>query len=383
MKAEESSVNRSETAAREPSRSEATRLPRRTVKQSIISPEVHADRSATFRLHAPGAGQVHLVAQFAGGLQPMEKNDTGIWSITLGPIEPGIHRYNFDIGGERFVDPHNFDIAFEWRNNSLSLIEIPEEDPAFYAEWSVPHGVVHYHKYESKSLGVARPLSIYTPPGYGEDQGATFPVLYLLHGGGGTEIRWLQEGRANLILDNLISEGKIVPMIVVMPLAHPFPVTASTSSGGRPSIDERLKRLGAFDEDLVGDIIPYVEEHYRVKRESKNRALAGLSMGGGQTLHSGLKHLDTFAWLGVFSSGIRQELRFEETHGSFLKVANDKLKLFWIACGKDDFLVEWNNAMLALLEQTGVRHTYVPSEGGHTYENWRSYLHEFAQLLFR
>ena len=262
MKAEASSVDQSGTAAQETSQSEPTRLPRRTVKQSVISPVVHADRRATFRLHAPGADQVNLAAQFAGGLAPMEKDDTGIWSITLGPIDPGIHRYNFDVGGERFVDPHNFDIAFEWRNNSLSLIEVPEEEPAFYAEWSVTHGVVHHHRYESKSLGVSRPLSIYTPPGYGDDQDTTFPVLYLLHGGGGTEIRWLQEGRANLIMDNLISEGKIVPMIVVIPLAHPFPVTASRSGGGRPPIEERLKRL----ESSSGLEIP--EDELKEKREA-------------------------------------------------------------------------------------------------------------------
>ena len=383
MKAEESSVLPSGSSARESSQPEPTRLPRRSVKQTVVSPELQPDHRATFRLHAPEAHQVRLSAQFAGGLQSMEKDENGIWSITVGPIEPGIHRYNFDIGGERFVDPHNHSIAFEWRSNTLSLIEVPEEQPAFYAERPVPHGVVRLHRYESKSLGVTRPLSVYTPPGYHDGQDAKLPVLYLLHGGGGTDIRWLQEGRANVILDNLIAEGKIVPMIVVIPLVHPFPVTSSSRTGGRPPIEERLRRLGAFDEDLVGDIIPYVERHYRVKRESMNRALAGLSMGGGQTLHSGLKHLDTFAWLGVFSSGIREELRFGETHGSFLEMANEKLKLFWIACGKEDFLIEWNNAMLALLEQTGVKHTYVSSEGGHTYENWRAYLHEFTQLLFR
>ena len=383
MKAKESSAPPSGGTTQEPSQTEPTRLPPRSVKQSIVSPELHPDRRATFRLHAPEADQVSLSARFANGLCPMNKEDKGIWSITVGPIEPGIHRYNFDIGGERFVDSHNHNIAFEWRSNSLSLIEVPGVHPAHYAERPVPHGVVHLHRYESKSLGVTRPLSVYTPPGYDEEQSAGFPVLYLLHGGGGTEVRWLQEGRANLILDNLIAEGKAVPMVVVMPLVHPFPVTTSTSIGARRSIGERLKRLGAFDEDLVSDIIPYVEKHYRVERGSKKRALAGLSMGGGQTLHSGIKHLDTFDWLGVFSSGIRQELQYEETHGSYLDAANDELELFWIACGEDDFLIEWNNMMLALLERRGVGHTYVPSKGGHTYENWRAYLHEFPQLLFR
>lgn len=362
-------------AAQNPSSAEAARR-RSRARQTIISPEVHPDRRVTFRLRAPEAEQVSVNGQFVEEPQPMKKGDQGVWSVKLGPIGPGLYRYGFDMGGAQFVDPCNRDIMRQWRGNSVSLLEVPGEESSFYAEKTVPHGVVHLHRYESKSLGVTRPLCVYTPRDYDKEKDARYPVLYLLHGAGDTETGWIVEGRTNLIMDNLFAENKAVPMIIVMPLGHPFP------AGMTRSADDRLKRLTAFEQDLMGDIIPYVEEHYRVRSDSKNRALAGLSMGGGQTLYAGVKHLDKFAWLGVFSAGIFYE-SYEDTHGSYLDTANDRLELFWIGCGKDDFLMERNNAMLALLEKKKVKHVYVPSEGGHTWKNWRDYLHEFAQLLFR
>jgi enterochelin esterase-like enzyme len=338
---------------------EAQRGPR------IVSPEVKSDRTVTFRFHAPQAHQVLVAVENLDGLRPLLLGEDGIWAVTLGPFEPELYSYNFVVDGVETVDPLNPNIKIG-THTTHSLLNVPVDPPLFFEERPVPRGTVHLHRYESKTLGVTRGLNVYTPPGYETDAKAAYPVFYLLHGGGDNERGWSTIGRANVILDNLIAEEKAVPMIIVMPDGH-APATEGVDN--------------PFQADLIEEIIPYVEAEYRTKTGSENRALAGLSMGSFQTLEIGISRQDLFGWLGVFSGGIRDS--YEQTHGPFLETANEKLKLFWIGIGKTDFLRERNESLLKLLEKKGVKRTFRLSEGGHTWKNWRHYLHEFLQLIFK
>jgi enterochelin esterase-like enzyme len=334
-------------------------------RQRIISPEIKSDRTVTFRFLAPRAHQVLVAVEYLDGLRPLRLGETGVWEITLGPFEPELYSYNFVVDGVATVDPRNPVIKIG-TGTTNSLLDIPGDPPLFYDERPVPRGTVHLHRYDSKTLGVTRGLNVYTPPDYLKDLRTAYPVLYLLHGAGDNERGWSTIGRAGVILDNLIAEKKAVPMIVVMPDGH------------APQV-EGIEN--AFHEDLINDIIPYVEANYRIKKDAGNRALAGLSMGGFQTLDIGISHQDIFNWIGVFSGGINDT--YEQTHGTFLDSANTNLDLFWIGIGRTDFLWERNENLLKLLNEKKVKHTFRQSEGGHTWKNWRAYLHEFTQLLFK
>ena len=334
-------------------------------RSRIISPEVKSDRTVTFRFHAPRAHQVLVDVEFLEGLQSLRLGEDGVWAVTLGPFEPELYSYNFVVDGVTSVDPLNPNIKIGTRTTQ-SLLDIPGDPPLFFEERPVPRGTVHIHRYESKTLEITRGLNVYTPPGYITGPKVDYPVFYLLHGGGDNERGWSTIGRANVILDNLIAEEKAVPMILVMPDGH-APVTEGVDN--------------PFHRDLIEEIIPFIEAQYRVKTGLENRALAGLSMGGFQTLDIGISRLDLFGWIGVFSGGIRDT--YEQSHGPFLDTANQKLKLFWIGIGKTDFLWERNENLLKLLRKKNVKHTFHLSEGGHTWKNWRHYLHEFFQLIFK
>jgi enterochelin esterase family protein len=334
-------------------------------RQRVVSPEIGVDRTVTFRFRAPRAHQVLVSVEYLDGLRPLRLGDDGVWSVTLGPLEPELYSYNFVVDGVATVDPLNPVIKIG-TVTTQSLLDIPGDPPLFWNERPVPRGTVHLHRYDSKTLGITRGLNVYTPPGYSRDREDAYPILYLLHGAGDNERGWTTIGRANVILDNLIAEEKAAPMIVVMPDGH---------APQREGIEN------AFREDLLNDIIPYVEARYRIKPGPEGRALAGLSMGGFQTLEIGVARQDLFGWIGVFSGGIREG--YEKTHGAFLDSANDNLRLFWIGIGKTDFLRERNENLLKLLREKKAEHTFRLSEGGHTWKNWRAYLHEFAQLLFK
>lgn len=331
----------------------------------IVSPEVKSDRTVTFRFRAPRAHQVLVAVEYLDGLHPLRLGEDGIWTVTLGPFEPELYSYWFIVDGVPASDSFNPNIKLGTRLIP-SLLDIPGDPPLFFEERPVPRGTVHIHRYESKTLGITRGLNVYTPPGYETDPNSVYPVFYLLHGAGDNERGWSTIGRANVILDNLIAEGKAVPMIIVMPDGH-----APTTEGVE----------NPFHKDLIEEVIPYVEANYRTKAGAENRALAGLSMGGFQTLDIGISCQDLFGWVGVFSAGIRDS--YEQTHGPFLDTANEKLNLFWIGIGKTDFLLERNENLLKLLKKKDVEHTFRLSEGGHTWKNWRHYLHEFSQLIFK
>ena len=343
----------------------------------IVSAEVKPDRTVTFRLRAPEATDVKVGGDFAQGAQAMTKAEDGVWSVTAGPLAPAIYDYTFRINGVAVLDPVNPAIKLGERSGA-SMFEVHGDAPAPYDYQAVPHGSVHINYYDSKSLGVPRRIDVYTPPGYESGRG-TYPVLYLLHGSGDTETGWTSIGRANLILDNLIAAGKAKPMIVVMPY-------------GRAREDVYLAPFAAakneataFEDDLLKDVMPFAEKMYRIAAKPDERAIAGLSMGGGQALNIGLHHLELFHTVGAFSAGIRNA-NFEEQYKDLLAdpaASNKKLKYFYIACGKADGLFPASESLHNALEKAGIKHTFAPSEEGHVWRNWRNYLAEFTPHLFR
>jgi len=346
----------------------------------VVSPEVSADhKQVTFRILAPKAESIKLNAGDIPG-QPqggpiLTKGASNIWEITL-DVPPGSYRYNFNIDGVATIDPRNPRTS-ESNNNTWSLVHVPGAD--FMDTKDVPHGAVASVTYQSTALNRPRRMHIYTPPGY-ESGSAKYPVFYLLHGASDCDDSWTSVGRAGFILDNLIAEKKAKPMIVVMPAGH----TSQVGFGGRSGDD--------FEKDFLDDVMPYVEKNYRVRADRADRALAGLSMGGGQTLNIGFAHLDKFAYLGVYSSGVfginnpqqNSEPTWEEKHKETLDNAGLKkgLKLVWFATGKDDFLVKTSQATVDMLKKHNFNVVYKETTGAHTWLNWREYLNEFAPQLF-
>lgn len=360
--------------------------PRTPPGPQVISPEVSAEREVTFRLLAPKAEQVQLTSGgdipgiSAGQGRALAKGENGVWETTVGPLPPGAYRYSFVVDGVTVVDPRNPKTS-ESNENTWSLVQVSGAD--WLDTLDVPHGGVAEITYRSSTLKRFRRLHVYTPPGYESGEGR-YPVLYLLHGAFDSDNSWSTVGRAGFILDNLIAAGKARPMIVVMPHGHtgPFRFGASLT--------------GEFEPEFLADILPLIERRYRVHTDRANRAMAGLSMGGAQTLNIGIPQLDRFGYLGVFSSGIfgiaggpgtnqAQGPSFEERHRAVLDDPKLKegLKLFWFATGKDDFLVRTSRATVEMFQKHGFAVVYRETDGAHTWDKWREYLAEFAPQLFR
>ena len=347
----------------------------RRVQDTLTSPVIGTDGRIIFQLYAPKANAVVVrsegPAPFAD--QPLVKGDSGVWRLTA-QVPADLYIYWYDVDGVAVADPHNNRPRVNM-STVRSLLEVPGSTSEFFAERAVPHGQVAAVHYQSSALGVPRRMQVYTPAGYATSN-QRYPVLYLLHGGGDNDEAWLMAGRANFILDNLIAAGKAKPMIVVMPAGHTPP-----GAGGAQSPD-------AFARDLMSDVVPYVEKNYRTLPGREQRAIAGLSMGGQQTLNVGLTNLDKFSQMGVFSSGwFGQDgaTAFARSNQSVLSDPriNDRIRLFWFATGKDDFVLPSTKAALAMLDQNKIRYSFKESAGGHTWPNWRAYLNEFAPLLFR
>ena len=346
-------------------------------RQAIDSPWVGESGRITFRVLAPEARALALNAPWAGGRTPLERGERGIWSLTVGPVPPGIYSYTYQLDGVRVLDPHNTAVK-TWSGGNASLVEVPSPEPRPYDLRDVPHGTVHAHFYDSASGGTNRRLLVYTPPGYEDDAERAYPALYLLHGSGDDESTWSEVGRANLILDNLIAGGAAEPMLVVMPNGHPVPWS-------RRRRGLRSGNAEAFRADLLEAAIPLVEALYRARRGREHRAIAGLSMGGGQALHCGAGNLDRFAWVGAFSAAARSPDEDAAMRALLAdpERANARLDLLWIAIGRDDFLLERNQRLKARLDAAGIDHTFLLTEGGHSWPVWRDYLARFAPLLFR
>ncbi|OHB78363.1 MAG: hypothetical protein A2Z25_11230 [Planctomycetes bacterium RBG_16_55_9] len=348
------------------SRLQAQRAP------SVVSPEVQADRRVTFRLLAPDAKSVGVSVQFEQGIQPMSKADNGLWQATVGPAQPDIYEYDLVVDGLHIVDPANSWLKV-WLARSRNLVQVPGEKPMCYEEQPVPHGTVHFHMYPSKSLGVTRNLYVYTPPGYETNREAKYPVLYLFHGFGDSADAWTVIGRANLIADNLLAANKARPLIIVMPYGH---------TPSAPPVMRSIGNYSSFERDLTEDVIPYVQTNYRASTDQKDRAIAGLSMGGGQSLTIGLGHLELFGWVGAFSSAVPEGENLDKLLAK-PELINDKLKLLWIGCGKSDFLFERNQQFLDRLKSDKINHVAHITEGAHEWRLWRLYLNEIVPLLFR
>jgi len=343
----------------------------------VDSPIVHANRTVTFSFRAPDAQKVELSGQFLKGNEPMQKDQAGVWSITVGPIEPNLYPYNFVVDGLRVADPANQDVFPNERFKS-SLVEIPGEKPALHAVQNVPHGELTYVFYESKTLKRTRPLIVYTPPGYraGTDK---YPVLYLVSGTTDTEETWFRAGRANFIVDNLIAQKKAVPMIIVMPYGNMMMGTP------RPDTPQAADMYRAFGDELLAHIIPYVEANYRTVADREHRAIAGFSRGGGQSLFTAFNNPDKFAWIGSYAAYLTPEVCEKHFPHLFAKPdeTNARFKLLWVGVGKSDFLYERAVAFNGFLAEKKIKHVELITDGGHTWMNARHYLAETAQLFFK
>jgi len=341
----------------------------------LISPEVHADRTVTFRLRAPKAAEVALSFQ---GSKLMAKDADGIWSVTLGPLEPEIYEYAFTVDGARVLDTANTMLK-TGRALGGNLLEIPGTPPRFDEIQDVRHGSLQVRTYTSTPLHRRRQLYVYVPPQYDSEPGRRFPVLYLRHGSGDDESTWSLQGRAGVILENLIAQGKAAPMLIVMTNGD----TDGTWGGG--SSPDAIELLG---KELLGDVIPMIEKNYRVTANRANRAITGLSMGGGQAFTIGLKHLDTFAWVGEFSSGLLSDTDFNLAKHlpGFLDDparANQRLNLLFLSCGTEDPRLPGHLDLTDTLKARQIRYIWYPTSGAHEWKVWRHSLAEFLPKLFR
>lgn len=335
-----------------------------------VSPEILSDHRVVFRFEDHSAKQVLLKGVGHGKIE-MNRDDKGIWSVTVGPVDPGIYDYSFIVDGEQVIDPSNSELKPE-RNPDTSTLEITTDKPLFY-QWSdVPHGVVRLHGYFSPSLKRLRRLRVYTPPGYDQNPKTRYPVLYLFHGTNDTEATWTEFGRANYILDNLIAEGKAVPMLLVMPDGH---ADLQDEEGDRPT------NFVQFENDLLQSVMPLVDSNYRTRNTPRGRAISGLSLGGMQALEIGINRPDLFAYVGGMSAYVPNADEMI-ARGLRNQNLNNELKLLWLSIGKNDYLLKEAENFRALLQQHGVRMQWSLTDGAHEWNVWRNYLHDFAPLLF-
>lgn len=374
----------------------AAQFPRRqpTPNDTLQSVEMHDDNRVTFRIYAPKAEEVSIggdwMAQGLGEGGNLERDDEGVWSITVGPLPPDFYSYSFTVDGVKTLDPKSANIK-QGISGVDNMFFLPGEKAAFEENQTVPHGVIRQVWYESSTLGTERRMHVYTPPGY-DGSNEQYPVLYLLHGGGDEDSGWSTIGRAGFILDNLLAANKARPMLIVMPngsLPRPAPRTDNGEETSPADLAARRAALqNRFTDELVGNIIPFVEKSFRVQANADGRALAGLSMGGGQTLRVLTTHPDKFAYVGIWSAGIfgGNADQWEEQNEDFLAAAekvNDAVKHLEIVVGDQDFALNGSRALAGVLEKRGIEHELRITGGGHTWINWRQYLHEFAPQLFQ
>ena len=334
---------------------------------AISSPDVNPDHSITFRYYSRTAQKVILKGEFLTAPLALLKDTSGIWSITVPPVKPDIYPYSFMVDSIELADPNN---TFIFANERFkrSIVDIPGDQPLIHSLQNVPHGKINYRWYKSATLNSTRQLLVYTPPGFDASGKKKYPVLYLIHGGSDTEETWTKVGRANFIADNLIAQNKAVPMIIVMPYGNVRP-----------------KPMPDFTKDVVNDIIPFIESNYPVLTDSKNRAVAGFSVGGGQTLNIGLTNTDKFAYICSYAPFTATE-EFQKNFTNWTPDAqkiNKDLKLFTISVGTEDFLYEPVKKNLAMFNEKNVNVKSYIVPGGHTWMNCKLYLSTTLQELFK
>lgn len=393
------------------------------------SPVVNADRTVTFNYQAPNATKVTVNGELDGKAHDLVKDANGLWSVTVGPLAPDIYTYTFNVDGVVALDPRNYNTKYgNGGFPSATVVQVPGDGPQFYDVKDVPHGEVRILPYVSKTLGgLARTAWIYTPPGY--DKGKNYPVLYLLHGAGDIESGWTMIGRANNIIDNLIAEKKATPMVIVMPLGHTqqsfwggpaktytapaaanapaaaprggaapaanvAAAPAAPAPGGAPAAAGAAGRGGAaagpatlqpFARELIEELIPMVEKNYKVSKKADDRAIAGMSMGGGQSINIAFSRPDLFRYVGLMSPAANGNV--ETQYPNLVKdpaATNKQFKVLWVGIGKDDNLTgTGTKAFDAALTKAGITHTYVVGEGRHEWTVWRYHLRDFAPLIFK
>jgi enterochelin esterase family protein len=344
----------------------------------VVSPEVHPDKSVTFRFRAPNAKEV-LLGREGAQRTPMTKDDAGVWSVRTPPLEPDLYGYSFIADGVSYLDPRQ-PLMKPNLLNPQSMVHIPGPSSLPWEVNRVPRGVVHHHFYHSAIAGDDRDYFVYTPPGYDAKNGKTYPVLYLLHGFSDDASGWTAVGRAHIIMDNLIAQGKAKPMLVVMPLGYgTMEIVTSNRSFSDPNL--RQRSFDRFRDALLGEVLPEVEKTYRASKERGSRAIAGLSMGGAESLFVGLNAINRFAYIGAFSSGGLPD--FEKSFAAVDAKSTSQLRLLWIGCGTEDRLIESNRKFIAWLKSRDVKLTAVETPGAHTWMVWRRYLSTLAPMLFQ
>jgi enterochelin esterase-like enzyme len=348
--------------------------------QTLASPEVHPDGRVTFRLRALNAKEVVLRCEGTKA-GPMQKGKDGVWSVTTEPMQPDIYAYSFQVDGLRTIDPANPLLKYNLLNTD-SQVHVPGPATLPWEINNVPHGVVHRHLYRSAIVGDDCPFLVYTPPGYDPAAQEPYPVLYLLHGYSDAENAWVSVGCANVILDNLIAQGRAKPMLIVMPLGYGNREVIANGWAGLRKTGAWQDSIEKFRNALLEEVIPQVEKAYRVSADRNARAIAGLSMGGTQSLFIGLNAVDRFAWIGAFSSG-GLDADFAKAYPSVSESVNTQLRLLWIACGRQDGLTGINQKLVDWLKSKGVKLTWTQTPGGHSFTVWRRYLAELAPLLFQ
>ena len=348
--------------------------------QPLQSPEVHSDHRVTFRLRAPNAKEVFL-DRAGAPRDAMHQDGRGVWSVTVGPLEPDFYGYSFQVDGVNQIDPSNSALQPNLLG-PVSMLHVPGPPSLPWEINDVPHGEIHHHFFRSTVVGDDRDFYVYTPPGYQPAANNRYPVLYLLHGFSDDASAWTSVGRANVILDNLIAAGRAKPMIVVMPLGYGAPEILDRHGPGFHDAKLRKKNFDLFRETLFTEVMPAVERSYRVQPGRDSRAIAGLSMGGAESLYIGLNALDRFAWVGAFSSGGLPE-NLDRSFPTLDSEASKDLHSLWVACGTEDHLLAPNRRFLAWLKSKGIEASKIETPGAHTWTVWRRNLAAFAPLLFR
>lgn len=356
------------------------------------SPEINANNSVTFRLLAKSAVKVGLSGNWMPGWGTVMdmKNDTGLWTLTVDPFPSEMYTYVFVVDGVRTIDPGN-PLTVRDGTRIESMFLVPGDKASLYAVNEVPHGTLQKVWYNSAVLGMERLMYVYTPPGYATSS-QKYPVLYLLHGAGGDEDAWTTLGRTPQILDNLIAAGKALPMLVVMTNGNPWQAAAPGAGPEKP--DQGTPNIGAmgqgkFEESLVKDVVAFIEKNYRVSASKENRAVSGLSMGGMQTMNIANTYPEVFSYYGVMSMGLMDMSRFggkndpEARLKSLEALKKSGVKLYWIGCGKEDFLYNSVTDLRKFLDDNKFKYEYLETSGGHTWPNWRIYLSELAPKLFK
>jgi enterochelin esterase-like enzyme len=345
----------------------------------LNTPEVHSDNTVTFRFLAPNAQEVKLEREGTEAID-MQKDDKGVWTVTTAALEPDYYGYSIMVDGIRMLDPYNH-LLVPNLLTPANAVHIPGPGLPWEVN-DVPHGEIHHHFYKSSVCNDNRDYYVYTPPGYNPTSKTKYPVLYLLHGYSDDASGWTAVGHANVILDNLIAQGKAKPMIVVMPLGYGTMEIIRLGWGAWSHHDVRNENFSKFREMLLTEILPRVENEYRVDKDRKMRAIAGLSMGGSETLLTGLNNLDKFSWIGSFSAGGLPD-NFDTDFPGLDAKANSQIRLLWVACGTEDHLITVNRQFREWLKEKGIQHVDIETPGMHTWMVWRRNLAAFAPQLFR